>query len=77
VEDLAFDRAALEHMPFGGLELVEASSEQRLDRGRNLDLVTVRRATDEREHLLHVERVAAGRAPDSRVQAAVEGGAFQ
>ena len=38
VEDLALDRAALEHPPLGRVELVEPRRQQRLQRGRHLDL---------------------------------------
>jgi hypothetical protein len=77
VEHLSLDRAAFEHMALGGIELVEACGEERLDRRRNLDLVAVRRPADEREHLLEVERVAAGRAADSRLQAFLESRAHE
>ena len=38
VEDLAFDRASLEHVSLGGLELVEARCEQRVKRWRHDNL---------------------------------------
>ena len=57
VEDAALDRAALEHRTLGRVELVEAGSEQRLDRRRHLDLRSAG-VPHEREHLLEEERVA-------------------
>ena len=38
VEDLAFDGAALEHAALGVVELVEPCRQQRLQRGRHLDI---------------------------------------
>ncbi len=66
VEDLALDRAALEHPPLGRVELVEAGREQRLQRRRHLDLVS--RLTGHRQHLADEQRVAAGRRGDPRAQ---------
>ena len=40
VEDLALDRAALEHPPLGRVELVEPRRQQRLQRRRHLDLAS-------------------------------------
>ena len=62
VEDLAFDRASLEHAPLGRLELVEACCEQRLQGGRN-DHLAVRLA-GHRHHLLR--RRAGCRPPRGR-----------
>ena len=61
VEDLALDRAALEHPALGLVELVEPRREQRLQRGRHLDL---RVAGGHREHLGDEQRVAARRPRD-------------
>ena len=66
VEDLALDRAALEHPPLAGVELVEAGGEQRLQGRRHLDLVA--RLTRHRQHLADEQRVAAGRSGDLRAQ---------
>ena len=68
VEDLALDRAPLEHAPLGRLELIQARREQRLQRGRD-DHVAVRLA-GHRQHLLDEERVAAGGARDLVAQLA-------
>ena len=68
VEDLALDRAALEHAPLGRLELVEARREQRLQGGRD-DHLAVRLA-GHRHHLLDEERVAARGAGDPLAQLA-------
>ena len=68
VEDLALDRAALEHAPLGRLELIEARREQRLQRGRD-DHLAVRLA-GHRQHLLDEERVAARGASDPLAQLA-------
>ena len=62
VEDLALDRAPLEHPPLGRLELVEARAEKRPERGRHDD-VTAPVARDG-EHLLDEERVSARGACD-------------
>ena len=43
VEDLALDRAPLEHAPLGRLELIEARAEQRPQRGRHDDVTAPRR----------------------------------
>ena len=71
VEDLALDRAALEHAPLARLELVEPGREQRLQRRRDDDLAL--RLSGHRDHLLDEERVAARGASDPRAQ--VVGGA--
>ena len=68
VEDLALDRAALEHAPLGRLELVETGREQRLQRRRD-DHVALRLA-GHRQHLLDEERVAARGASDPLAQLA-------
>ncbi len=77
VEDLSLDRAAFEHVALRRIELVEACGQQGLDRRRNLDLLAVRGSADEGEHLLEVQRVAAGRPADSRLQAVLESRAFE
>ena len=66
MEDLALDRAALEHPPLGRVELVEAGREQRLQGRRHLDLVA--RLIGHRQHLADEQRVAAGRAGDPLAQ---------
>ncbi len=68
MEDLALDRTPLEDAAFGGLELIEARREQRLQRGRN-DHLAVRLA-GHRQHLLDEERVAARGASDLLAQLA-------
>ena len=55
MEDLALDRASLEHAPLGLVELVEAGCEQRLQRRRHVDLLV---PGGHREHLRDEERVA-------------------
>ncbi len=67
MEELALDRAVLEHYALGRVELVESRGQQRLDRRRNRD-VAVGGVTDELDHLLDEERVAARRPPDPRLQ---------
>jgi len=64
MEDLALDRTPLEDTAFGGPELIEASREQCLQRGRNDHLAV--RVAGHRKHLLDEERVAASRASDLR-----------
>ena len=66
VEDLALDRASLEHAPLRRLELVEARGEQRLQGGRYGDVAVGLAA--HRQHLADEERVAARRAGDPRAQ---------
>ena len=66
VEDLALDRAALEHPPLGRVELVEPRRQQRLQRRRHLDLVPG--LLRHRDHLADEERVAGGRGRDPRPQ---------
>jgi len=66
VEDLALDRAALEHPPLGRLQLVEAGSEQRLDRGWDGHLAVG--FADDRHHLRDEERVPGGGASDLLAQ---------
>ena len=73
VEDAPLDRAALEHVPLGCIELVEAGGQQRLDRRRHRDLAASR-LRHERDHLLHVQRVALGRIEDPAAQVVVEVG---
>jgi hypothetical protein len=62
VEDRALDRAPLEHRPLTGLELIESSGEQRLQRGRDRYLTV--RVGGHRHHFLDEERVAARRPRD-------------
>ena len=66
VEDLAFDRAALEHPSLGRVELVEPRRQQRLQRRRHLDLAS--HLLGHREHLTNEERVAGGGGRDPRTQ---------
>ena len=73
MEDAALDRAALEHAALGGVELVEARGQQRLDRRRH-GHVAVARLLDERDHLLDEQRVALGRLADPVAQVVVEVG---
>jgi hypothetical protein len=61
VEDLALDRAAFEHVTLGGLELIEARGQKRLDRRGHRYLAAL---LGDRQHLLDEERVAAGRVED-------------
>ena len=70
VEDLALDRAALEHASLGRLELVESGGEQRLQRRRDDDLALG--LVGHRDHLLDEERVAARGASDPLAQVARE-----
>ena len=74
VEDLALDGAALEHPALGLVELVEAGRQQRLQRGRHVDVAILGR---HREHLRDEERVAARRAGDPLAQLARDGVADQ
>src|SRR6476661_10355567 len=71
MEDATFDCATLEHAALGWVELVEARSQQRLDRRRNGD-VAVARLHDERHHLLHEQRVALRRLADALTKSVVE-----
>ncbi len=71
VEDLALHRAALEHASLARLELVEARSQQRLDRRRHRD-VPHPLLGEHRNHLLDEERVAAGGLEDPLAQRRVE-----
>ena len=61
MEDLAFDRSALEHAALGAVELVEPGGEQGSQRRGNLHVLGF---TRHREHLGEKERVAARRARD-------------
>jgi hypothetical protein len=65
---LAFDSTALEDAAFGDLELIEASREQSLQRGRNDHLAVP--VAGHRQHLLDEERVAAPRRGDLRAELA-------
>ena len=56
VEQLPFDRAALEHRTLGRLELVETGREERAQRRRDVDVVGL---SGHCEHLRQEERVAA------------------
>ena len=58
------DRAALEHAPLAGVELVEAGGEQRPQARRHLDPGS--RLGGHRQHLGDEERVAAGQRRSSR-----------
>ncbi len=62
MEDLALDRAALEHGALVGRESVEPGREQRVDRRRHGDLAV--RLPRELNHLLDEERIAAGGVSD-------------
>ena len=66
MEDFAFDRAALEHAALGGLELVEACREQRLQRRWDEHFAFC--LIGHRQHLRDEERVAARRACDPLTQ---------
>ena len=66
VEDLALDRAPLEHPPLARVELVEAGGEQRPQARRHLDPGS--RLGGHRQHLTDEERVAAGRSGDPHPQ---------
>jgi hypothetical protein len=66
MEDLSFDRPALEHGPLRRLELVEAGREQRLQRGRDDDLRL--RVSSHVQDLRDEERVAAGGSCDPLAQ---------
>ena len=57
VEDFSLDRASLDHRPLGVGEQVEACLQQRLHCRRCADVAAL---ADEREHLLHEQRVSAG-----------------
>ena len=62
VEDLAFDRPALEHRSLGRLELVEPRGEQRLQRGRHRDLSFG--LAGHRHHLRNEQWIATGSVDD-------------
>ena len=62
VEDLALDRASFEHVALCRLELIQACSQQRLQRRRD-DHIALHRA-GHHQHLLDEERIAAGRMCD-------------
>ena len=68
MKDLPFDRTALEHAPLASLQLVEACSQQRLQRGRNDNFA--RLLSRHRHHLFDEERIATGRPSDLRAQLA-------
>ena len=65
VEDLALDRAALEHPALGLVELVEPGRQQRLQRRRHVDVPVL---GGHREHLRDEERVAARSVGDPLAQ---------
>ena len=67
VEHSPFDRATLEHDSLGGVELVEPSGEQCLDRRRHDD-ISARRFAHERDHFLDEERIPFGRLQDPGAQ---------
>ena len=71
MEDLALDRAPLEHAALLGLEMVDAGGEQRLD-GRRHDDLGIRRVAEHRDHLLDEEGIPAGSAEDSAAKAVVD-----
>jgi hypothetical protein len=75
VEDIALDRAALEHRPLGRVELVETCREECLDRRGHADL-GVARIAHEREHLLQEERVSLGGGRDPPTQAGLDTAEF-
>ena len=62
VKDLALDGAALEHLPLGPVELVEASVEERLQRRGHRDLAVA--LGSHCDHLLDEEWIAAGGVSD-------------
>ena len=64
VEDLALDRAALEHPPLRRVELVEPRREQGFQRRRHL--TSSPDSLGHREHLADEERVAGGGGGDPR-----------
>ena len=57
MEDLALDRAALEDVTLGGVELVEPGGQQSMDRRRYGDVRLVLLG-EHRHHLFDEERVA-------------------
>ena len=69
VEDLAFDRAPLEHASLAVVELLQARAEQRSQRGRD-DHVVAPDVAGHRQHLLDEERVPARGAGDPLAQRA-------
>ena len=64
VEDLALDRAALEHGPLGRRELVEPGGEQRLERRRDDHLAAPVAVVRHHQHLADEQRVPPGRPRD-------------
>ena len=66
VEDLALDRAALDHRPFIRGEPVDPRLQKRLDRRRHLDLAVAAFLAQHQEHLLDEERVPLRRFEDPR-----------
>jgi hypothetical protein len=75
VEDLALDRATLEHAPLGRVEPVEASREERLQRLRHHDLVSG--VGRHRQHLADEEWIPASRSRDPGAQLGRHPGADQ
>ena len=71
MERSSLDRAALKDVPFPGLELIQPRCEQRLDRRWNDDLV-IARLLQQRDHLLHEQRVALGSLLDPGLEAFVQ-----
>ena len=71
MEDSAFDGTPLEHAALGGVQLVEARRQQRLDRRWNRHVAVVR-LHDERHHLLNEQRVAFRRLADALTKSVVE-----
>jgi hypothetical protein len=65
VEDLALDRASLQHSALGLVELVESGREQRLQRRRHHGLRVV---GGHRKHLGDEQRIAAGGVLDARAK---------
>ena len=65
VEELALDRAPLEHPPLGLVQLVEPDREQRLQRRRYLDVLLL---AGHRQHLRDEEWIAARGVRDPLVQ---------
>src|SRR5690348_8967666 len=70
VEQLPFDRTALEHRTLVRVQLVEPSGKQCLDRRRHFD-APVGAGAHEREHLFQEERIAVRSGSDPRPELVV------
>ena len=71
MKEAALDRAALQDGTFGGVELVEPGSQQRLNRRRNLNARRLAVA-GQGEHLFQEQRISLGNLHDPRTQLAVD-----